>query len=1166
MQRSAALMTFAVVTCGLFPGEAYTMVASAEESENVFKEWNFDDGIGSWENAGWDYQYSGEAASTSWDEASEALEVSVDFSNEADNSWSQIGIQEWGNIDLVGVSKTTFDFYFKDEEMTSGGFTVKEVLQYESDGSYPSAVEEYVDIDLDDASLVEEGDLAGYKKAKVIVNFEPVEEDICNTVFCIVGKNTTYSGKIYLDNIKMLGKETSSEDKKEDGSVDSTIEVKDGNPVAVSGMNFKSGNGATSNLPSKVEMVDKAATAETKGVYAYLAAVGNTDSVIYGHQDDTWQKAGSSSLTESDTKDVTGSNAGVLGIDTLSLTGNEYSATRYNDELAEKAGLEKVDTANQSIQKANVMAAARMTNYNISNGAIVTLSSHMPNFSVVKENSNYNPEVDPTYAKYDFSGYTPNTLTGDVANEILPGGKYNEKYNAFLDMIADYAKQVDGPIIFRPFHECTGSWFWWGAAFCDEEQYKNIFRYAVCYLRDEKDVHNIIYSYGPGSEAESVEDYALRYPGDEYVDMVGFDMYDSDPKTDEDGYDFIENFTRELQIVQAFATSHNKLLAITETGLASSSPDKGHSQTVLHKTGNNQPDWYNKMLNAVADSKASYMLLWANFGKRDGYYTPYVDSVNEDGSLHGHEMLDNFISFYNDERTIFANDQKDALESIDGTRVSTEAVSDVYGFILTPVAGVRVLNEISLQGSVFGEADKVSFKLDGDDKSLNIKAKLTGNKAEATLTEDDLKKIGDSASGKLSLVVDGKTLQTIDLIYNIAEPEEDPYEIDGFENYFGVDNLLTAKWATNKASGSSITLSHTKEKVFDGKYALEFEYKETTSGWAGATISKEVDWSDCDTLSFYVICDGKNQKTVVQLTANGNVYETYLNLYEEYSNAKAGTPLKVNIPFSDFCQRDTAGNPKGGLLEDSKAITSFGLWVNAIEDSDAVENGYVSGTLIYDKITAEKTGIDKAAFEIIKGFDDKADDKSEESAEIEKPSKEEAKDSKSQGKQDSGATQSGQVAGGSKSSGTAQGTNGSSTSQSSQSAGGAKLTQGALTSDSAQSASGNQEASSVDSSKATHTSGTTGQVQISKTTNKLSDKDDAADSNQANTSNEDSKVNDNNNLDKTEISKAADEQQIEDATVPATGKAGFNKVFILVGAVIAILAIAVVGIIRWKRM
>ena len=454
----------------------------------------------------------------------------------------------------------------------------------------------------------------------------------------------------------------------------------------------------------------------------------------------------------------------------------------------------------------------------------------------------------------------------------------------------------------------------------------------------------------------------------------------------------------------------------------------------------------------------------------------------------------------------------------------------MYGFILTPVAGVRVLNEISLQGSVFGEADKVSFKLDGDDKSLNIKAKLTGNRAEATLTEDDLKKIGDSASGKLSLVVDGKTLQTIDLIYNIAEPEEDPYEIDGFENYFGVDDLLTAKWATNKASGSSITLSHTKEKVFDGKYALKFEYKETTSGWAGATISKEVDWSDCDTLSFYVIPDGKNQKTVVQLTANGNVYETYLNLYEEYSNAKAGTPLKVNIPFSDFCQRDTAGNPKGGLLEDSKAITSFGLWVNAIEDSEAVENGYVSGTLIYDKITAEKTGIDKAAFEIIKGF------------------------------------QSGQSAGGAKSSGTAQGANGSGTSQSGQSAGGDKLTQGALASDGVQSASGNQEASSVDSSKTTHTPGATGQVQITKTTNKLSDKADPADSNQANTSNEDSKVNDNNNLDKTEISKAADEQQIEDATVPATGKAGFNKVFILVGAVIAVLAIAVVGIIRWKRM
>ena len=48
-------------------------------------------------------------------------------------------------------------------------------------------------------------------------------------------------------------------------------------------------------------------------------------------------------------------------------------------------------------------------------------------------------------------------------NQILPGGKYNEIFNAYLDMIADFAGRVDGPVMFRPFHEATGSWFWWGA-------------------------------------------------------------------------------------------------------------------------------------------------------------------------------------------------------------------------------------------------------------------------------------------------------------------------------------------------------------------------------------------------------------------------------------------------------------------------------------------------------------------------------------------------------------------------------------------------------------------------------------------------------------------------------------------------------------------------------
>ena len=118
-------------------------------------------------------------------------------------------------------------------------------------------------------------------------------------------------------------------------------------------------------------------------------------------------------------------------------------------------------------------------------------------------------------------------------NQILPGGAYNPQFTAFLDLVAEYAEQVDGPVLFRPFHENTGSWFWWGKAFCDAETYKSVFKYTVEYLRDIKDVHNLLYVYGPGSEATTMQEYEERYPGDEFVDMVGFDTYDDKASADE---------------------------------------------------------------------------------------------------------------------------------------------------------------------------------------------------------------------------------------------------------------------------------------------------------------------------------------------------------------------------------------------------------------------------------------------------------------------------------------------------------------------------------------------------------------------------------------------------------------------------------------------------------
>lgn len=926
-----------------------------ESSSDVLKEWNFDDGIGGWENAAdWDYQYDGENPTVSGNNG--MLEVKVDYSKNKDTDWSQIGVSEWKDVSVQGANKVTFDFFY-DPALLDGSFKIKTTLQYPYGAGYSDTGVADTTVNTE-AAVDADG---GLKKATVELSFDEIKEEACcNTVLCIIGANTSYKGSIYIDNLKIIKETQAGPDYFIDSTVsrnDKTSEISIDNGKLVTSK--ANGEAEATDIKTSIKLVDKNATNDVKAIYAYLQAMGSSESVIYGHQNDTWHKAGSGDLSNSDTQDVTGSISGVIGIDTLSLTGNEYSAQRFNKEIGGTFPL----TA-----EGNVSAAAALTNSTIDEGAIVTLSAHMPNFSKVQEAKGYNAGVDPTYAKYDFSGYTPNVLTGDVMNQILPGGTYNEQYNAYLDMIAAYAEEVNGPILFRPFHENTGSWFWWGAAFCDAETYKNVWKYTVEYLRDDKDIHNLLYVYGPGSEAADVEEYGERYPGDDYVDMIGFDIYNEMPGEDNESTWFVQ-FKQALKIVEDFGAAHGKLIAVTETGVKNET-QAGDNQTALLKSGNAHKDWYNAVLNVVADSDASYFLLWANFDEKDGFYTPYVKEAKENGVLFGHEMLDNFISFYNDGRSVFAANQKNVLATLSNVlNVTAEGTTnEATGYFVSPVSGKRILEPMAISAKVNSTVSEndVEIVFNGDGVTKKLKAELDGKYYTVQLTEEILASLGEYV-GSIDLYINSKRADTIKAIFNIKPPVEDAYEIDGFEYYLGVDSLMTQAWTTNKATGSKINLSLSKDsdKVYDGEYAMKFAYEETEEGWAGATISKEVDWSDCDALQFYTIPDGLNQKVVVQLTANGIVYEVYLNDYAQYRDKK--TPMLVTIPFTEFCQRDTAGNPKGGLVDDRNTVTQFGLWVNAVKDTPVFVDGKVNGTIYYDKITAINSGAADIAFKDLSG-------------------------------------------------------------------------------------------------------------------------------------------------------------------------------------------------------
>lgn len=903
------------------------------------------------------YQYDGESKienKTVGDK--KFLVATVDYSKNTNTGWSEPKfdyVHPEQVPSLKGYNAFVADVYYKPADKTGGSFGVK--LYAKS----PITQKEIINSDapVPEGEAVDIPGLEGYYKAQFVME-KKFDGAFQNLTFSIVGKNTDYVGEIYLDNMRFT-KITAP-----DIYVDSTIPVQKGAGVQVvdNGRNLQTASGQKTPIAENVALVDARAIDATKNLYAYLKAVGESDSVIFGHQNDTHHKAGSKGegFSESDTKDVTGSIAGVIGIDVLSLTGNE--ASEWNTPEADR-----------------IAHVADITRKAAAEGALITLSAHMPNFEVidqrVKAYDAAGGVVDETKnemvgywttengeKQYNFSGYTPGTTTGNIVQRIMPGQDLNYLYTDYLDLIADYAKSVEGDgitILFRPFHENTGSWFWWGAAFCDEQAYINLFRYTVDYMKETKGVHNMLYVYGPGSEAANVTEYGARYPGDDYVDMIGYDLYHSGPtQASEPGY--LQSISKQNQILRDFATAHDKLYAITETGVAD-------GDIALKRTGNEVMDWYMQLLDQITkDGGICYFLVWANFDENGSFYLPYVVEKKENGVLHGHEMLDEFIKFYNDGRSVFATDMNSGYQQITGVNNTTKEDA-LSGYIVTPQSGDRILPDQAnpttrIAAKISGiakDADNVRLVVETEFDRVTLKAAYNEEQGvwEATLKDSALLSLGE-ALGTITLFVGDIEVAAITAKFNMEVPVQDDMVPEDFEGYNGDSQQLGLAWATNKASGSEISFSLTDdpEKVFGGKYGLKMDVTFAAGdAWAGATKGMNANWSAGNALEFYTIPETKGQKVVIQVTTGGNtIFETYLQEYERYTdNAQTGFPVKVTIPFGAFVGRDN----KEAKFDPAK-IESIGLWCNAIPKDGLTFP--LSTTLYYDEfkvVTTDKTEV-----------------------------------------------------------------------------------------------------------------------------------------------------------------------------------------------------------------
>lgn len=320
-------------------------------------------------------------------------------------------------------------------------------------------------------------------------------------------------------------------------------------------------------------------------------AYGHQDDLAYGHD---WLVADwtTDDLERSDVRDVSGSFPMVVGFDL--------------------GGIEKGDSCNlDGVPFGLIRKAARK---HVERGGIITFSWHLRNIVTGGDS-------------WDVSE------RGAVA-ACLEGGSRHDEFMVWLRRLGDFIESLglDVPCIFRPWHENLGSWFWWGRDLCSEDEYIRLFGLTRSYF-DSRGLDNVLWCYSPNGDAGE-EAYMSRYPGDDVVDILGVDTYESlyGGRTLAEGSDSFKAEVRDnLGYLSRLADAHGKMLCFSETGLEGI-PDATW--------------WTQTLLPAIEGFPIAYVLTWRNaHDRQEHFFAPWK----------GFENADDFKEFSENDKIVLLN-------------------------------------------------------------------------------------------------------------------------------------------------------------------------------------------------------------------------------------------------------------------------------------------------------------------------------------------------------------------------------------------------------------------------------------------------------------------------------------------------------------------------------
>lgn len=333
--------------------------------------------------------------------------------------------------------------------------------------------------------------------------------------------------------------------------------------------------------------VDPDASEKTVTLYNSLKRIQNTSSFLFGQEFfNSFRFSGSGAHGEkefSDSKDITGAHPALLGSDFHYYLTKGATERGYHTEAVKWA---------------------------YQQGYVITYDWHL---SARNTNSyEYVPAV--------------KDLANNIVNDI---GDDRAWLYSELDKIIDIinndlvVNNENIPIVFRPFHEMNGGWFWWGSQATTSDNYKLLYQLLVDYMRPK--VNTVLFCWSPNSPTNM-----NYFPGNDYVDILGVDIYEVSESS----------LRSNLAPIVDHAQANNKVAVLSETGNRKSNGD----EAVMY--------WKNTVLPGIVNDpsgkslKIAWALTWIN-ASWSFSYVPYAGSSAA--------AKQNFIDFKNSPHVIFGD-------------------------------------------------------------------------------------------------------------------------------------------------------------------------------------------------------------------------------------------------------------------------------------------------------------------------------------------------------------------------------------------------------------------------------------------------------------------------------------------------------------------------------